>query len=336
MIKIKLISTVITLTLIFSLIGCSSPSSSVNPDNSDSSSGSTDTGLGDNGNGNGSGGAGTGGDSGSGGGSTDNTTPQYEWLMTHYEMETHSTTDTSSSEVNYSSDYTYSFYSSYYNYGLTTADTINTIITFDDNTTNSTSNTKSEITYAKTGNDITYLANQYTWNGNTWILTADMRIDYFKSTLGPSSTYTKLYPAGTETTTSNTVELLDNSNGIEHYKVTDSSNTMFYAVYEFVNNKIQKIITYYTDSNKKYSETDYIYSNNSILQANNIEMALTQTKNFDNNEQLTTQTNQTLENVTLNANNTITVRLGSSTNTSTNYSYITETFSRIQVPFSQQ
>ena len=61
-----------------------------------------------------------------------------------------------------------------------------------------------------------------------------------------------------------------------------------------------------------------------------------QTKSYDNNEQLTSQTNQTLENVTLNANNTITVTLDSSTNTSTNYSYTTEIFTKMQVPFSNQ
>lgn len=97
-----------------------------------------------------------------------------------------------------------------------------------------------------------------------------------------------------------------------------------------------KEIFYSAATDKKFTEIDYIYSNNSILQSNNIEIALRQTKQFDSNEQLTTQTNQTLENATLNANNTITVRLGSSTNTSTNYSYTTETFTRTQVPLTQQ
>jgi len=258
--------------------------------------------------------------------------PQYTWIMTRMEIES----KTDSSEYNYSADYTYSYYNSEFDCKNTSISASETKVTLNGTLTNSSTNTKSVSTFSQTGNNIINEEKRYTKDGSTWGLSVELRRVYYKNYSLLSSSYSKTYPAGTETLTNKTIEQLDNSNGIERYKVTDPSITTYYFVYEFVNNKIQKIIQYYTDSNKKISETDYIYSNNSILQSNNIELALTQSKNFDSNEQLTIQINQTLENVTLNANNTITVRLGSSANTSTNYSYTTETFTRIQVPLTQQ
>lgn len=262
--------------------------------------------------------------------------PQYKWIITHFEQEVGTNSGNSSSTYNSSTDYSYSFYNTDFDHCCTSISLMNSSLTSNGNTSNQSSSKKFVRTYSKNGNDITCSENVYVMEGSTWVLDSEAIFIYYKYASLCSSSYSKIYPAGTETTTNHTIELLDNSNGIERYKVTDPSITTYYSVYEFVNNKIQKIIQYYTDSNKKISETDYIYSNNSILLSNNIEIALTQTKQFDSNEQLTIQANQTLENVTLNANNTITVRLGSSANTSTNYSYTTRTFTRIQVPFTQQ
>lgn len=258
--------------------------------------------------------------------------PQYTWIMTRMEIESKS----DSHEYNFSDGSTYSYYNSEFDCKQTSISTSETKVTLNGTLTNSSTNTKSVSTFSQTGNNIINEEKEYTKDGSTWGLSGEVRRVFYKNYSLLSSSYRKTYPAGTEYTTNYTIELLDNSNGIERYKVTDPSITTYYSVYEFVNNKIQKIVQYYTDSNKKISETDYIYSNNSILQSNNIEIALIQIKQFDSNEQLTIQINQTLENVTLNANNTITVRLGSSANTSTNYSYTTETFTRIQVPFTQQ
>ena len=262
--------------------------------------------------------------------------PQYKWIMTRLEMDLRSNSDDYTNNSSYSVDYTYSFYNSDFDCGNTNIAEINSTVIANGSTTTTSSNIKSVTTYSQSGNNITISTSNYTRENSTWVLSSESRNVYYKNVTLLSSSYTKSYPAGTESTTNYTIELLDNSNGIERYKVTYPSPINYYMVAEFINNKVQKTINYYTESNKKMSETDYIYSNNSILQANNIELALTQTKGFDSNEQLTTQTNQTLENVTLNANNTITVRLGSSTNTSTNYSYTTETFTRIQVPLTQQ
>lgn len=279
---------------------------------------------------------GTGGGSGSGGGASGNPTPQYKWIMTHYVMESRSNSENYSNEYNYSTDYTYSFYNSDFDYGITSISESNSNVTYNGNTTNTSSNTKSVSTYSQTGNNINYQSNNYTMSGSSWVLSSESSYVYYKYVNLFSSGNTITYPAGTETTTNNTIELLDNSNGIERYKVTYPATYGYYCIFEFTNNRIHKQTNYYSATNKKFSETEYIYSNNSILQANNIELALTQLKSFDSNEQLTTQTNQTLENVTLNANNTITVILGNSTNTSTNYSYTTEIFTKMQVPFSQQ
>ena len=262
--------------------------------------------------------------------------PQYKWLLTHWENESQSNSSSYTSTSNSTMNYAYSFYNSDFDYGITTIYELNMNFTSNGNTTNTSSNTKTVSTCSQTGNNITIHLNNYTMNGSSWVLSSESSSVYYKYTQLLSSNNTRTYPAGTETTTNYTVELLDNSNGVERYKVTYPAEYGIYCVYEFANNRIQKQILYSAATDKKSTETDYIYSNNSILQSNNIEIALTQTKQFDSNEQLTTQTNQTLENVTLNANNTITVRLGSSTNTSTNYSYTTETFTRIQVPLTQK
>lgn len=258
--------------------------------------------------------------------------PQYKWIMTHLETESQGDSYTSSSSTNY----TYSFYNSDFDCSNTSISVSNTSISVNGNTTSTSSNTKSVSTYSKTGNNITRVANNYTRNGNSWDLTSETSTVYYRYYSLMSSNYNKTYPSGTETTTNYTVELLDESNGIERYKVIYPAEYGIYCIYEFANNKIQKQINYFSATNKKNSETDYTYSDNNILVENNIELALTQTKTYDNNEQIISQLNTTLGNVTLNANNTITVVLGNSTNTATNYSYTTEVFTKMQVPFSQQ
>ena len=262
--------------------------------------------------------------------------PQYKWLLTHWENESQSNSSSYTSTSNSTMNYAYSFYNSDFDYGITTIYELNMNVTSNGNTTNTSSNTKTVSTCSQTGNNITIHSNNYTMNGSSWVLSSESSSVYFKYTQLLSSNNTRTYPAGTETTTNYTVELLDNSNGVERYKVTYPAEYGIYCVYEFANNRIQKQVYYNSATNKKDSETDYTYSDNSILVENNIELALTNSKTYDNNEQIISQLNTTLENVTLNANNTITVILGNSTNTSTNYSYTTEIFTKMQIPFSQQ
>lgn len=262
--------------------------------------------------------------------------PQYKWIMTLNEMESQVQSGTYSNVSNTTSNYTWSYYNSDFDCSYTVISEANTSITNNGNTTNQSSNTKNVLTYSQTGNDITWLSNLYTSNGNSWVLSSESNTVYYKNVYLMKSNYNKTYPAGIETTTNYTVEQLYNSNGTERYKITYSDTIPYYSICEFINNKLQKQTYYNSETDKKTSETEYIYSDNNILVENSIEIVLTQSKSFDNNEQLIFQSNTTLENVILNANNTITVRLGSSTNTTTNYSYTTETFTKMQVPFTQQ
>lgn len=352
--KIKFLAVVIALALVISLIGCSTSSSSGNPDNSNSSSGNTNPDSGDTENGNGSdgtgtvtsGGAGADGDSGTGSGTGGGTTvtPQYEWLSIRAETIYKTDESTTYRDYNQMADYSYSYYTDSLDYKQTTIDTyIDELITGrgtdweSSSITNRTS--KSIITYVKEGTGYISSTDSYIQNENTWELNSRQTTTRCDSTNGYTITINTYTKNGNDwelsSTTVYSYELLSKENDEEKYKMTMSASSPFYYIYEYKNNILLKQTIY--ANNKKASEVIYQLTDNQIIKDRIPDYTLTTTKSYDTDGNCVSESCQTLEDVILNeAQNTLTIKTGNSTNTNSNYSYSTITYKKMQIPFSQQ
>ncbi len=360
--KIKLLATVTALALVISLIGCSTPNSSGNTNNSSSSSGNNNSGSGDGGNGNGSGDAGTGagtgtgtdggsgtgtesgGGNGTGGGSTVNPTLQYEWISIRGESTSKIDNSQTYRDYNSTSDYSYSYYTDSLDYKrICISAYSDEIITsrgteWEDSTiTNQTS--KSINTCVKDGTGYISTTDGYIQSGDTWELNSRQTSTRCETTNGYTLT-TKTYSKNGNnwelaSTTVYSYELLSKENDVEKYKMTVSSTSSFYYIYEYKNDILIKQTIYAND--KKSSEIIYQQPNNQVIKDRIPDYTLTTTKNYDTNGNCVSESYQTLEDVILNeAQNTLIIKTGNTTNTNSNYSYSIITYKKMQIPFSQQ
>ncbi len=279
-----------------------------------------------------------------GGGTTNPPAPIYEWIYTKYESSredhTASYDMTSSSVVNYN----YLYYTNSNNYKYTSTTVSSGSTTVNGVTTPNQSETKIIYTSSKEGDTINGEQLYYVKENTVWSLRQESEVEYYKyaswltqSTHGISYPYTinGVEISGSESTKENTIVLLEHNGDIEKYKVTEESG--IYTICEFKNGKIQKRTTYRND-NSKSTEAFYSQSNNTIINTYLPDYNVYHFKYYDNDgTTLTSEITNELGNV-VNNGNTIVIN-STQTQTSNNTTYqtaITETYTKMQVPFSNE
>jgi len=277
-----------------------------------------------------------------GAGTTNPPAPIYEWIYTKYESSredhTASYDMTSSSVVNY--NYLYYTNSNNYKYASTTVSSGST--TVNGVTTPNQSETKIIYTSSKEGDTINGEQSYYTKENSEWSLRQESEMEYYKyASWLTKSAHSISYPytingieiPRSESTTENTIVLLEHNGDIEKYKVTEESG--IYTICEFKNGKIQKRTTYRND-NSKSTEAFYSQSNNTIINTYLPDYNVYHFKYYDTDGiTLTTEITNELGNV-VNNGNTIVINSTQTTtsNNTTSQTSITETYTKMQIPFS--
>ena len=278
------------------------------------------------------------------GGSTDNPTTQYVWVCTGTETISKTDTQTMYRNRNSKSDYSYSYYTDGWDYKQTILNSlycelINNRGTANEIHSNTNETSKGVITCTRNGTGYISTIDSYIQSGNTWILNSRYTTTRSDSTNGYTLTQKSYSKNGNELVLSSTIvssyELINKENDKETYKVTYDSSPSYYYIDEYKND-IQIKRTQYAN-NKIIQETIYQRTNNQVIKDRLPDFTLSTTKGYDSNGNYTSESYQTLEDVILNeAQNTLTIKIGNSSNTDSGYSYLIQTYTRMQVPFSQQ
>ena len=279
--------------------------------------------------------------------------PQYKWICVGSETNSEQHTATYDIVSNSSSETTYNYYNSEYNYKYmsmtqSSSTTITGKGTEQESTTQSANESKMIYTSSKNEDIINALQQIYAKNNGLWELRNEWKTDYYKNTWLKQKAKAKQYAytitsngvetqiPENETETNYTVELISNLNGIEKYKVTPISTPSDYSIYEFKNNIIQKVVQYYSNGVYSRSESIYTKSNNVLVQEKVPDFVLLSYKYYDLNENVITEYQQTLENVTFDEGTGILkIKTGKTDNTASNYAYTISTYKKMQVPFTR-
>lgn len=289
-----------------------------------------------------------------GGGTTNPTAPKHEWIFVGNEITSEQHTATYDIISNSVSNYTYSYYNSSYDYKYTSMSQTSGTTTVgkgteQESTTQTNSESKSVYSSSKNGNIINTLQQSYAKNNDSWELRLEYTQENYKNTWLTQSSHMKQHAytiinngnetqvPETESETNYTVELVSNSNGVEQYKVTPISTPTDYSIYDFKNNIIHKVVNYY--SNGVYSRIERIYTrpNNVQITDNLPDFVLLSYKYYDLQDNVVAESEQTIEDVTLDETlGILKIKTGQSTNTTTNYTYTTSTYKKMQVPFSNE
>lgn len=270
--------------------------------------------------------------------------PVYKWLSIQSESTQKISTDY----------YTFDNYSTvdnfyiYYNENqqkyssIVAIDSVTTTGLGTENEETTTTNTisKSLITYSITEDGYCNSTSEsFTKNGSEWNQTGLTTSIYEKTTNGyqfNQDTYT--INAGEQNLTSTniiTYELISRESDKEIYKCSYSSSPTVYYIYEYEKKIQTKLITYIDDI--KRSEITYVKPNNSIILERLPDYTLSITKQYDTDEVLVSEQSTILEDVILDeAQNILTIKIGYSTNTDSNYTYTTTKYKRMQIPFSNE
>lgn len=269
-------------------------------------------------------------------------TPKYEWIYTKYESSQQQQTDYYEMSSTSVSDYSYLYYTDKNNYKYTSTTVSLGSTTVNGTTTPNQSETKIIYSSSQEGDSIKGKQFYYVKENTEWSLSQESEMEYYKyASWLTQSTHSILYPytingveiSGSESTKENTIVLLEHNGDIEKYKVTEESG--IYTICEFKNGKIQKRTTYRND-NSKSTEAFYSQSNNTIINTYLPDYNVYHFKYYDTDGiTLTTEITNELGNV-VNNGNTIVINstLTTTSNNTTSQISITETYTKMQIPFS--
>lgn len=239
----------------------------------------------------------------------------YKWLCTQIED---SYENTETSQISKScTEYKYLYYNSAYDYKCSTI----------------YGDIKSINIYSKEEENIYVMDYTYKKNeNNEWELQGESNSVYYKYLYYLLKKSSSKSENGRVTEHEYTIELLADENGVETYKRAQSSDSLYYSVYEFSDNRLQKIISYNSNG---YSETIYSQPDNSIVQKYYPNLLLGNFKSYNSNGEIISETQEYLEDVILDeSQNTLKVKVKDERDSST--TYIIRTYKKFKIPFSNE